>query len=53
MAYKLLYGLVDTDVNKLSIMINSMNTRGGGTNIAVNQARTAMQHTRENPSLTE
>ena len=41
MAYKLLHGLVDIDVNKLNIMINSNNTRGGGTNIVVNRARTA------------
>ena len=43
MACKLLYGLVDIDVNKINIMINSNNTRGGGTNIVVNRARTAYE----------
>ena len=41
MVYELLHGLVDTDVNKLNIMINSNNPRGGGTNIIVNRARAA------------
>ena len=40
MAYTLLQGLVDTDINKLNIMINSKNTRGGGTTIVANRART-------------
>ena len=41
MAYKLLHYLVDTDVNKLNIMVNSNNAREGGTNFLVNRARTA------------
>ena len=41
MTYKLLHGLVDTDVNKLNIVINSYNTWGDGTNIAVNRLGTA------------
>ena len=35
MTYKLLHGILDIDVNKLNIVINSNNTRGGGTNIVV------------------
>ena len=61
MAYKLLHGLVDTDVNKLNIMINSNNTRVGGTNTVFNQARIAISwkilnlqngHTLEQSSIT-
>ena len=31
---------MDTDVNKLNIILNFNNTKAGGTNIVVNRART-------------